>query len=234
MATKPREFDKRYCYHIYNRGIDGRTTFDTLRDYQRFLEVIDFYHHDQDIRFITYQKMSEQKRLYYNKRHPTGAKTRRVKLLAWCLMPNHFHFVLRPARWDGVTKFMSNIANSHTKYFNLKYERNGNLFQSAFKDKAIRSDPSLMQVIRYVHLNPVFSSKTNPGKTLDPAKYPFSSYGEWLRMGETHPTGVLIDWDSVKEWVKYIGGVEKYQEFVESKIEYPPEMGIEDLVIEET
>jgi len=147
-------------------------------------------------------------------------------------MPNHFHFLLKPVREDSITRFVSDISNSYTRYFNIKNERIGNLFQGTFKSKEISSEESLLQVARYIDLNPVNSSKTNPDGTLKPEDYPFSSYGNWITAPFLDPKGLEIDYEEALGLVKLAGGANRYKEFVEAKLKKDARLGIEDLVIE--
>lgn len=234
MATRPREFDPFFYYHVYNCGVEKRSIFETDGDYQRFLDLISFYLYDQNLCYAEYRELSEQAKKNYHDRYPKGLDKLRIKLLAYCLMPNHFHFVLKQSQFDGITKFISDISNSHTRYFNLKNDRIGRLFQGTFKAKEVNNEPSLMQIVRYIHLNPCESKHTNPFGTLQPKDYAFSSYSEWLRILD--PKGlVLVNRDEVSRWVHYMNGPTEYREFVESKVAMPgySALGVEDLVIEE-
>lgn len=229
MATKPRFFDPDFYYHIYNCGVEKRSIFTSDRDHQRFLDVISFYLHDQRISYAQFQNLNEEAKQTYLDLNPKGLETLRVKLLAYCLMPNHFHFLLKPAREMGITQFISDISNSHTRYFNVKNDRIGSLLQGTFKSREISTEGSLLQVSRYIHLNPLMSSKTNPyGSLKKPEDYPYSSYGEWVDLDPS----ALIYRDEVSQWVRHMGGREKYKRFVESKIDQDPKRGIEDLVLE--
>ena len=77
-----------------------------------------------------------------------------VDVLAYTLMPNHFHLVLRQKAEEGITRFMKKLAGGYSMYFNLKYEHSGTLFQGPFKSKHINSDPYFKWIFAYVHLNP--------------------------------------------------------------------------------
>jgi len=232
VATKPRSFNPEHYYHIYNRGVEGRNVFTTDQDYQRFLETIDFYLYEQNISYTQFQNLYPAARQAYSRLNPKGLETLRVKLIAYCLMPNHFHLLLKPAEKNGLTRFASDISNSYTRYFNIKNERLGNLFQGTFKDKEISSEESLLQVSRYIHLNPISSSRTNPGKTLKLGDYPFSSYQDWINPTPLNPKGLDLDYKEIRNCIKFMGKARNYKEFVESKIDKDPKIEIGDLSID--
>jgi len=226
MVSQPREFDTNFYYHAYNRGVEKRTIFETGRDYQRFLDTLRFYLHDQKSSFNFFQRLTEEKRKAYLKANPQDLNTRRVHLIAYCLMPNHFHLLLKGARYDGVTSFLSDISNSHTRYFNIKHERVGRLFQGPFKSKEISDEGSLLQVSRYIHINPVPA-----GLAKKPENYHYSSYKTWIGQGKNS----LLSRGSISGWLKKFGGAEKYKKFVEAKIGETvkdSKRGIENLVLE--
>lgn len=233
MATKSRRFDPNYFYHIYNCGVEKRTIFLDEKDYQRFLETLSYYLYDQKLSYAQFKNLPLEEQGRYYLLHPRTTGKQRVKLLAYCLMPNHFHLLLKPARKNGATVLVADLANSYTKYFNVKNQRLGNLLQGTFKAKEIDNEESLLQVSRYIHLNPVFSSKTNPqGKLKSPSAYPFSSYDEWVVAGRTG----LVDQEELTAWLKVFGGREGYRDFVEAKIapSLPPHLlpSVENLIFE--
>ena len=227
MATRPRNFNPDFYYHVYNRGTEGINIFNSDEDYYHFLDSLAFYSYDQPIPYTVFKDLNPKTKAAYL--NPKGWSTKRVKILAFCAMPNHFHLLLKPTATRGIPRFISDISNSHTRYFNLKHERAGRLFQETYKAKEISSEPSLMQVIRYIHLNPVFSSKTNPKKALiKPQDYPYSSYQNWI--GQQSQS--RLDQEELEQWLSYSGGPDKYRSFVESKITSDVASGIEDLILE--
>lgn len=234
MVTLPRLFDENLYYHIYNCGVEKRTVFTEEYDYFRFAKTAAYYLHDQKISYIQFQELTKEVKEMYEKLNPKGLETQRVKILSFCFMPNHFHFVIKLAKQGGITQFISEITNSYTRYFNIKNHRLGSLFQGTFKAKEIDTDESLLQVIRYIHLNSVVSSKTNPYNVLKPEDYPFSSYKAWIGL-ELNPKGLIdiLDQEEIKRWVEFSGGFIKYKEFVDSKIGKNPMIGIEDLILED-
>lgn len=222
MATKPRFFNSAFYYHIYNRGVEKREIFQSGSDYHRFLETIKFYLHDQGLCYAAFSRLSpEDKEFYFENQakaeHPADLETSRVKLLCYCLMPNHFHLLLKPVRKNGITVSLSDICNSYARYFNTKNSRQGSLFQGAFRAKIIDSSESLIQASRYIHLNPLFSWQTNPNRTLtNPKDYPYSSYNEFLYCDQPK----IVDRKEADFWLKEWGEPAGYEEFVKSKIDY--------------
>ncbi len=239
MTTAPRYFTSDFYYHVYNCGVEKRDVFTKSWDYRRFLQTIEFYLHNQNISYAQFQNLNETAKRTYHDLNPKGLKTLRVEIIACCLMPNHFHLVLKPANEGGVSRYLSDLANSYTRYFNLKNKRVGALFQGSFQAKEIRSEESLLQVTRYVHLNPTSSSKTNPYGTLKPEDYPYSSYRQWINLEQLNPKGLNVlnvdslDQEQISKWIDFAGGPRSYKKFVESKIGVNTEVGIESLVVEE-
>jgi len=161
-------------YHIYNRGVEKREIFMDNWDYSRFMETLDFYRRSPQP-----QKLSDFRRKIISLREVEDQKEL-VKVLVYCLMPNHFHLLIQQLIDGGITTFISNLANSYTRYFNTKYGRIGALFQGAFKAKPIENDAYLLQVSKYVHRNP-YSLPQWKNRI-----YPYSSYRYYLSL-EKHP-----------------------------------------------
>src|SRR5690606_36166474 len=78
-----------------------------------------------------------------------------VEIGAYCLMPNHFHILLKSKEDDGISKFMNKLGTSYSMYFNRRYERTGILFQGRYKAKHVESDEYLKYLFSYSHLNPI-------------------------------------------------------------------------------
>ncbi|MBI4035169.1 MAG: transposase [Candidatus Chisholmbacteria bacterium] len=93
-------------------------------------------------------------------------------------MPNHYHFILQQLSPNGITKFVSNLQNSYTRYFNTKYTRIGPLWQGPFKAIIIESNNQLLHLSRYIHLNPYTNSVVKNLEDL--TNYPWSSLLEYM------------------------------------------------------
>lgn len=86
---------------------------------------------------------------------------------AYCLMPNHFHLLLKEVKEGGITRFMRKLLTAYSSYFNKKYERTGSLFGSEFKSEHLNTDEYLKYVFSYIHLNPLKLSNPNWKEEVD-------------------------------------------------------------------
>lgn len=144
-----------------------------------------------------------------------------VEVLTYCLMPNHFHLLIKQLKEDGITEFISKLSNSYTKYYNTKYSRVGPLFQGEFKAVLIENDAQLIHVSRYIHLNPISSFLIK-----DLSTYPWSSYGEYIN----NINGIC----SKEQILGYFKSIKDYQQFVSDQIGYAQELElIKHQIIEE-
>lgn len=149
-------------YHLYNRGVDKRKIFLRYGHYQRFLTTI---------RSIL-DTGSATPRPHHNQSLALNSK---VQILTYCLMPNHYHFLIQQTTDNGITEFMHRLDTSFTKYFNLNHHRTGRLFEYTFKAKSIESDEMLLHVSRYIHLNPLIARLVGSVEL-----WPWSSYLETI------------------------------------------------------
>lgn len=198
-------------YHIFNRSIAKEPIFYKSADYQRFLEIIDFYRfNNPGLRFSFYNRLPlAQKNDFLTSLYHSDDKL--LKNFSFCLMPNHFHFLAKQIQEDGIKKFVSQIENSYAKYFDTKYQRTGGLFQAMFKAVRIETDEQLMHVIRYIHLNPLtgFLLKT----VGENERYPWSSYTDYL--GQRNLS--FVDKELFKSYFKTM---EKLKSFTNDQANY--------------
>ena len=201
-------------YHVVNRGVASTPIFKSESEYQRFIELIDFYRFENsDISFSNFKKLQKDARINYMN-NLKKQNIQRIKIYSYCLMPNHFHFLVRQTKNGGIKNSFSNIQNAYARYFNLKSERVGPLFQSRFRAARIESDEIFLHVSRYIHLNPSTSYLVDSKKL---NSYEWSSYPEYLGLRDslfTKTDDILIT----------VGGVEKYQDFVLNQIDYQREL----------
>ena len=138
-------------------------------------------------------------------------------------MPNHYHILLRQETENGISRFIKNIADSYTKYFNIKNERVGPLFQGQFKSVLVDSDEQLLHVSRYIHLNPYTSHIVKNVK--DVVTYPWSSFNEYVLGNKEHCNPKII--------LSSFASGEKYNEFVLNQADYQKKLeNIKHLLLE--
>lgn len=210
-------------YHVFNRSIGRYPIFGQNRHYQRGLDLVNFYRFDKPaLRFSHYNRLPEsQKNDFMENLRKTP---KRIKILAYCLMPNHVHFLLKQLTKKGIADFMSNFQEGYAKYFNIKEERTGSLFQSMFKAIRIETEEQLIHVSRYVHLNPLTSYVIKDMEELE--TYPWCSFAEY--MGKTN-YGIL----DKEEILGYFPTSKSLKEFTESQVEYQRELArIKHLILE--
>ncbi len=131
-------------YHVFNRGNRGEKIFVQTKDYKRYLE-----------------KLKE-----YKKKH-------NVSILAYCLMPNHLHFLIRQNGPEPISSLFQRLHTAYTMYFNSKYKTGGHLFEGRFKTKMVTRDEYIRHLSRYIHLNPLEMVKRLPA-------YNWSSYPTYI------------------------------------------------------
>lgn len=136
-------------YHIFNRGVEKRIIFSSDRDYQRFLQTLYYY------QFTGPKPRFSNRNRFKVKDYSQNPKI--VEIICYCLMPNHFHILIRQLKDGGIQEFMQKVINSYTKYYNTKHNRVGHLFQGPFKAVPIETDGQILHISRYIHLNPYVS-----------------------------------------------------------------------------
>lgn len=151
-------------YHVINRGVERRNIFTCDSDYYRFIhDLYEFNDEDSPVRDYRYilsgtvpDKIDIADISSYKRRMKHEPKKRKliVEILAFCLMPNHFHLLLRQVRDGGIPLFMRKLGG-YVVYFNKRYERVGSLFQNRYKAVEITDDRQLTTIFSYIHTNPI-------------------------------------------------------------------------------
>lgn len=184
-------------YHVYNCGVEKRRIFEDEDDYEAFLRYLKLYLTPVDV----LRKDEPLLRLYIINRN----LSEELELLAFCLMSNHFHFLLHQKTKDAITKFMRSITTAYSMYFNRKYSRVGSLFQNIYKAVQVENDQSLLHLSRYIHQNPA-------ARGVSPSDYPWSSYQNYISKRS-------YEWLETKTIFEYFNSSKSgssYQNFVES------------------
>lgn len=165
-------------YHVFNRGINRCPTFTSKKEYLRALNSIKYYQNvNPPISLSKYLNRGTEKKGEIFQL--ITKKEKLITLFCFCLMPNHFHLLLKQEKDRGISKFMSNFQNSYTRYFNIKNNRDGSLFLDQFKAVRIETDEQLIYVSRYIHLNPHTNFVVNSINDLE--NYPWSSLSAYIK-----------------------------------------------------
>lgn len=149
MARQPRIHYPGAIFHVMARGNGGQKLFLDDSYYQAFLGILE-----------------------------SVKKERPFELFSWCLMPNHFHTLMRVDEFR-VSVVMQRILLRFAKFFNIRRRRFGHVFQGRFKAVLCEKDPYLLELPRYIHLNPV-----RAGLVKDPADWPWSGHRAFLGLPE--------------------------------------------------
>jgi putative transposase len=142
-------------YHIYNRGVEKRTIFLDQQDYGVFLSYLKEYLLPKNEKEL-YEKLSDPKTSYKEKDKilkllRLNNFNQEITLLAYCLMPNHFHFFVKQKNLGAIDKFMNSLGTRYTMYFNRKYKRVGSLYQDVYKAVLIDNEKQFLHLSRYIH-----------------------------------------------------------------------------------
>ena len=215
-------FSNGQIYHAFNRGIDRRNVFTGLRELSRAEELIKYYVcKEPPVSYSKFLQLPKATRDEVTQQMKKDEKL--VNVLAYCLMPNHFHFMLQQNSEKGLSTFISNFTNAYTKYLNTKHERAGPMFEGAFKAVLVESDEQLIHLSRYIHLNPVVSSIINEDQL---PSYRWSSYPSYI----SEPEEGVVNSTLVISMFK---SKDKYKEFVLDQVEYGKKLeAIKHLILE--
>ncbi|MDP2642125.1 MAG: transposase [bacterium] len=157
--------------HLYNRGNNRENIFYDEQDYKAFIFRIGLGLGFESKELIDHPMAS----LPYSRIRITNSKKGCFKLHAFCLMKNHFHFLIEQCSDVPISKLISKICTSYAMYINKKHKRVGHVFQDKFKAVLIEDEPQLMWASAYIHTNPVKN-----GLVGHPSQYRWSSYNDYV------------------------------------------------------
>jgi putative transposase len=195
-------------YHIYNRGVEKRVIFKDPQDYKVFLNYLKEFlsfppNHKELLKSFTFKgetfKGMPRQVKNYNKE---------ITLLVFCLMPNHFHLIIRQNQKSSMKEFMQSLLTRYSMYFNKRHNRVGGLFQGAYKAVLVDNENYLLHLSRYIHLNPSEFSNNLVNA--------YSSYGDYLRLRKTSwvDTDLILSFFNQAK-LPYLNKKNSYKDFVE-------------------
>jgi putative transposase len=173
MPNRADTFIPGQYYHIYNRGAAKEPIFSNQGNYEYLLQLV-----------RRYQKKYS------------------VTVLAYCLMPNHYHLLLRQETDEPLSKFINVLFNAYVQAVNIQQKRKGTLFEGRYKHIRIDRWEYLIHLCRYIHRNPVKARLATK-----PEDWPFSNYRDWIGLRN----GTLKDDTFIRDHFMH---AQNYLEFV--------------------
>ncbi len=184
-------------YHIFNRAMNKQVIFHNFGDYVRFLFLIIYM--QSPVKFLHIGRLVKdfskyctgQSRALTSGYEEEIIKKRVVELVTFCIMPNHFHLIVKELEEGGIAAYMQRVLTAYSKYYNTKYEKTGHVFQGPYRAVHIQDDIQLLYLSTYIHRNPREISHWFNKED----KYPWSSYQDCIkesRWGKLLLTEVLI------------------------------------------
>ncbi len=216
MSTRRITFSVGEYYHIYNRGTDKRVIFMDDSDRKRFIKLLFVANGSKPFVFRDFPIGVPY--VDINRGEPVLA------IGAYCLMPNHFHILVKEINENGISKVIGKALTSYSSYFNKKYKRAGVLFEGTFKATHVNSDEYLKYLFAYIHLNPVKiidpEWKENGIKDREPAKkylteYTYSSYLDY--MGAERVEGKILNKAAFPE---YFSEFKDFEQFIDEWLSF--------------
>ncbi len=169
-------------YHVYNRGWNLSKIFLDSNDYAYFEELL--------ARYLSINPAIDK----IGREYPHYTKD--VRLLAYCLMGNHFHILLYQYNDEkATTRLMTSLLTAYTSYFNKRHKRRGSLFESTYKAMRIGDDAQLQHITRYIHLN-------------------HSGYATWKHSSYRDYIGSAREWIHPQPILELFSSIDAYKEFV--------------------
>ena len=186
-------------YHVFNRSAFGMGVFENEREAKAFVKALIYYTLIKPPRRLSLEKRYKENIMNFDERL--------VSILAYCVMPNHFHLLIKQEMEGGISTYLRRLTVSFVRYYNILHKQKGPLFESRFKSVLIESENQLLHVSRYIHLNP-----TSARLVEDPFEYPYSSFRYYVHGGEQKP----LVFDDILRSKKR----EHYEKFVYDNMEY--------------
>ncbi len=202
MAMRRVPFQIGEWFHCYNRGIEKRVVFESEDDSERFLQLLYLSNSTNPFHRSNLSQRATDEIISLPRK---GAL---ISIGAYCLMPNHFHLLLKEITEGGIVRFMQKLGTAYTMYFNTKNDRIGNLFVKPFRSRHVGEDRYFQHVVNYIHCNPaeVFEPGWKRGvvKNMDHLEkhlraYRYSSFADYA--GEKRAISAILSVDGFDVYV---------------------------------
>ncbi len=200
MSYRRDSFEIGEWYHCYTRSVerssDTKIIFRTPTDSERFLQALYLANSVKPIRRSDLYQPTHADIMKMDIKEPI------VSIGAYCIMPTHFHFLMKEKVEGGISKLMQTVGTAFSMYYNLKHKRVGNVFVKPFRSRHVVDDRYFQHVVNYIHLNPaeLYESRWKYGIVNNMAKlenslksYRFSSLNDYI--GIKRSESVILDRD---------------------------------------
>ncbi|MFY9492938.1 MAG: transposase [Minisyncoccia bacterium] len=190
-------------YHIYTHGVADFPIFRQTDDYVRFMSLLFCANGNKSIPRLDWE-IDYLSQAWEIRDQKVDIGKPIVGLVAFSLMTTHVHLLLRERSEGGISGYLHKILTSHAKYFNLKYDRRGHVFEGKFNSRYIDSNRYLLYVSRYIHRN--HKKLSDGSRRLE--SYPWSSYQDfvsnnrWKKLLNMEP--IVSQFNSPKEYQHYV------------------------------
>lgn len=171
IKHRKKDYVENGIYHVYNRGVNGDTIFLTETDYKVFTHLLSLY-------------LLPKTPLNFDKNRNRKNYSESIELYSFCLMPNHFHLVLRQKELKSIAEFCHSLFTAYSLTTNRRNKRFGHLFQDIYKARLIVNEEDLVNTINYVHNNPIDIG-------IKPEEYDYSSIASYKNLRTTKYDFVL-------------------------------------------
>lgn len=177
-------------YHLYNRGVEKRLIFLDQQDYGVFLSYLKEYLLPKNVKDLT-KRLADSNTTWVEKEKVLKLLrlnnfNGEIRLLTYCLMPNHFHLLVKQGKTSSIDGFMNSLGTRYTMYFNRKHKRVGRLYQDVYKAVLVERDEQLLHLSRYIHRQALTLPQGDPLQS-QPSSFPEyvgSRKTEWVQPGE--------------------------------------------------
>lgn len=215
-------------YHVYNRGVNKRKIFKDNQDYLIFLHLLKYYLSPSQENINNAPPNLFGYKLV--RPRPLRNLSSEIELLTYCLMPNHFHLLIKQITINGMSKLMQHLLTTYSMYFNKRNNRVGHLFQGRYKAALVDNDSYLLHLSRYIHTNP--THLTGPGP-VNLTNYPYSSYTYYLgnKKSDWIKPELILKFFDTKNLLPFLKTYPSYQKFVEES-QTDPKNFLGNIIIE--
>ena len=203
-------------YHVFNRGNSKQKLFLDKRDYVRFLFLLLYQQSHVPVYNISQAIDYFLKNNSYNVRQKQRIIDERiVELVNFCIMPNHFHILVKECEENGITNYVHRFETGFSKYYNIRYRKSGHVFQGTFKAVHVESNEQLLHLSAYIHKNPEELMRGQRGD-----KYSWSTYRDYAienRWGDLLVLGAILDqFKNKKEYRTFVQETHINEKYVEN------------------